>query len=289
MNKLIVAITISTMFTLFGCVYVVDQNLVESLRGNKSTISIADNCSADLPMKYIVSKLEHVEALNSNGFSMLSWNIKKGMRAGWEKDFRRLSYNKDLLIIQEAYLTDQMRELLHNGHFKWDLSVAFEYRGLKAGVLTASKIEPGFVCTTRHTEPVIRIPKTVLITGYPLSGGQLLMVANVHLINYTLTTLHFSAQLAQLERILSNHDGPLIISGDFNTWSNERMTVVEEIAGRLGLKTAMFSQDNRVEVFGRHVDHIYYRELEIIETFSPTVTTSDHNPLVARFRLANAP
>ena len=289
MRKRICFILIPLVLAITGCIKTTDKHLVVSQRGDRNTIRAAENCDAEPMAPSPVSKSVPVPGINSTGFSLLSWNILKGRREGWKADFQRLSEDKDLVVIQEAYLTDQMRELLHNGHFKWDLSVAFEYRGLKAGVLTASKIEPGFVCTTRHTEPVIRIPKTVLITGYPLSGGQLLMVANVHLINYTLTTLHFSAQLAQLERILSNHDGPLIISGDFNTWSNERMAVVEEIAGRLGLKTAMFSQDNRVEVFGRHVDHIYYRGLEIVEAFSPAVTTSDHNPLVARFRLANAP
>jgi endonuclease/exonuclease/phosphatase (EEP) superfamily protein YafD len=290
MHKLIVAISISAMLTLAGCVYVVDQNLVVSQRGNKSTINIADNCSTDPLMKPIVSTLGYVGALDSNGFSLLSWNIQKGMRVGWKEDFRRLSYNKDLLIIQEAYLTDAMRGLLQENHHHWDLALAFEYKDNKTGVLTASKVEPSFLCTFRNKEPLIRIPKTILITRYPLSdGNQVVMVANVHLINYTLPVSQFRAQLKQLEKILSKHQGPLIISGDFNTWNDERMAVVDTIASSLYLKAAIFSENYRATVFGHNVDHIYYRGLEIIKALSIKITTSDHNPLIVKFRLTNEP
>lgn len=45
--------------------------------------------------------------------------MHKVMADGWEEDFRHLSYNKDLLIIQEAYLTDAMRRLLQERHHYW--------------------------------------------------------------------------------------------------------------------------------------------------------------------------
>jgi len=289
MHKLIVAITISAMLTLAACVYVMEQNLVVSQRGNKSTINIAD-CSTDPLLKPIASALGNVATLDSNGFSLLSWNMKKGMKEGWEEDFRRLSYNKDLLIIQEVCLTDAMRTSLQKVHHHWDLALAFEYRDNKTGVLTASKVEPGFLCTFRNKEPLIRIPKTILITRYPLSGGnQVLMVANVHLINFTLTVSHFRAQLKQLEKILSKHPGPLIVSGDFNTWNDERMAVVDNIASILDMKAVTFSENYRSTVFGNNVDHIYYRGLELIEALSVKTTTSDHNPLIVKFRLTNGP
>ena len=288
MHKLLFAITISAMLTLAGCVYVMEQNLVVSQRDNKSTINIADNCSTDPLMKPIVSTLGHVAALDSNGFSLLSWNMQKGIKEGWKEDFRRLSYNKDLLIIQEASLTDVMKSLLQEKHHYWDLALAFEYKDNKTGVLTASKVEPSFLCTFRNKEPLTRIPKTILITRYPLSGGnQVVMLANVHLINYTLTVSNFRAQLKQLEKILSKHQGPLIVSGDFNTWNDERMAVVHTIASSLDLKAVTFSENYRSTVFGHNVDHIYYRGLELIKALSVKLTTSDHNPLIVKFRLTN--
>jgi len=107
MHKLIIAITISAILALAACVYVMEQNLVVSQRGNL--------------LKPIASALGNVATLDSNGFSLLSWNMKKGMKEGWEEDFRRLSYNKDLLIIQEVCLTDAMRTSLQKVHHHWDL------------------------------------------------------------------------------------------------------------------------------------------------------------------------
>jgi endonuclease/exonuclease/phosphatase (EEP) superfamily protein YafD len=290
MQKLVVAITISTILTLAGCVLVMKQNWVISQRNNKNTINIVCDCSTDSPMKPIISMSGHMETLNSNGFCLLSWNMQKGVRKGWAGDFRRLSYNKDLLIIQEAYLDDAMKRLLQENHHYWDLALAFEYKDNKTGVLTASTVEPNFLCTFRNKEPIIRIPKTIIITRYPLtSGSQALMVANVHLINYTLTLSQFRTQLRQLEKILSKHKGPIIVSGDLNTWNDERMAVVNTLTSGLDLKAVTFSGNNRSTVFGHYVDHIYYRGLILVRAISVKITTSDHNPLIVEFRLTNDP
>ncbi|MBW2192638.1 MAG: endonuclease/exonuclease/phosphatase family protein, partial [Deltaproteobacteria bacterium] len=138
--------------------------------------------------------------------------------------------------------------------------------------------------------PLIRIPKTILVTQYPLSDrDQVLVLANVHLINFTLTTAHFRDQLQQLEQLLARHPGPIIVSGDYNTWNDERMEIVNGMAGRLNLKAVIFEDDNRSTVLDHHVDHIYYRGLELVEAVSTAVSTSDHNPVAARFRLDDTP
>lgn len=290
MQKLAVAIIISAILTIAGCIHVMKQNWVVSQRNNKNTTNIVGDCGTDSPIKPIVSMSERKEALNSNGFCLLSWNVQKGVRKGWAEDFRRLSYNKDLLIIQEAYLDDAMKGLLQGNHHFWDLALAFEYKDNKTGVLTASTVEPNFLCTFRNKEPIIRIPKTIIITRYPLSSGsQALMVANVHLINYTLTLSQFRTQLRQLEKILSKHEGPIIVSGDFNTWNDERMAVVSDLATRLDLRSVTFRENYRATVFGQNVDHIYYRGLEPIKATAIKINTSDHNPLIVKFRLTDYP
>ncbi|MFA9421765.1 MAG: EEP domain-containing protein, partial [Gammaproteobacteria bacterium] len=67
------------------------------------------------------------------------------------------------------------------------------------------------------------------------------------------------------------------------------MAVVDTIASSLYLKAAIFSENYRATVFGHNVDHIYYRGLEIIKALSIRITTSDHNPLIVKFRLTNEP
>ncbi|MGL5288947.1 MAG: endonuclease/exonuclease/phosphatase family protein, partial [Aeromonas sp.] len=35
--------------------------------------------------------------------------------------------------------------------------------------------------------------------------------------------------------------------------------------------------------FGRPLDHIYYRNLDLVSVSSPNTDSSDHNPIIARF------
>jgi endonuclease/exonuclease/phosphatase (EEP) superfamily protein YafD len=227
-----------------------------------------------------------IEAMNSSDFSLLNWNLQKGNTKGWQEDLMRLSKETDLLLIQEAYLSEKLRLLLKNGQYHWDLVEAFTYNGAKAGVLTASRIEPDLVCPLRALDPLLGVPKTMLTTRYPLSEThQWLLVANIHMINFTLGTLEFRDQLNRLVTRLEKHTGPLIISGDFNTWSPQRMVIVDIIADRLGLKPLRFKENNLREVFGLIVDHIYYRELEPIGRNVVKVKSSDHNPMLVRFKL----
>ena len=285
MIKLIVAVAIPVLLILSGCINIPDRHSVMSQRDNINTVHKA-GCDPDRLVEHRASTSEQAAKLDADGFSLLVWNVLKGKRSDWTSDFLRFCNAKDLLIIQEAYLTEEFRNMLGKKHYNWDMSIAFEYKNIKAGVLTASKIEPSFVCTLQKKEPLIRIPKTILITMYPLSGrDQSLLVANLHLINYTVSVSQFRAQVQQMERILSKHQGPLVVAGDFNTWSDKRMAVIDASAGQLNLKAVTFKDNNQSLVLGHNVDHIFYRGLEPLEAISTVVTTSDHNPLQIKFRL----
>jgi endonuclease/exonuclease/phosphatase (EEP) superfamily protein YafD len=224
--------------------------------------------------------------LDSSDFKMLTWNVLRGKEDGWKEDFKHLTEYKDILTIQEARLTDDLREVLKEGHYNWDLSAAFKYRGADTGVLTASKLEPDFTCTFRIKEPLISIPKTVLVTLYPLSNtDKSLMVVNIHSINFSLGTEEFYTQLQKVETILLKHNGPMIFSGDVNTWSEKRLAILKDLSIRLGLKAVTFNKHDRTKVFGHDIDHIYYRELTVSDATVIKVDSSDHNPMLVSFRL----
>ena len=164
--------------------------------------------------------------------------------------------------------------------------IAFEYQSIKTGVLTASMVEPDFVCPLRAAEPLIRFPKTILITRYPLADTHSsLMVANIHMINFAPSLASFRDQANQMLEVLVNHEGPMILSGDFNTWSEERLVIIEDMAGRLQLEPVSFKNDPARKVFGNILDRVYYRGLKLDEAEVIEVTSSDHNPLRVRFRL----
>jgi endonuclease/exonuclease/phosphatase (EEP) superfamily protein YafD len=153
-------------------------------------------------------------------------------------------------------------------------------------VLTAATIEPDFICPLRMTEPLIRFPKSILITRYPLTDTPYsLMIANIHLINFAPHTTTYGHQVRQMTEILVNHQGPMILAGDFNTWSEERLAIIEKMAVRLSLAPANFKTDLVRKVFGHTVDRVYYRGLSLEAASAIEVGSSDHNPLLVRFRL----
>ena len=231
---------------------------------------------------------QQIDELNSQGFILLNWNSHKGSNKGWLDDLERLSEQSDLVVLQEGYLTDDLKELFNQKKYNWDIAKAFTYNDIHTGVLTVSSVKPDFLCSFRDIDPLIGIPKTVLITHYSLSDtDESLLLANIHMINFSLDISAYRTQLKKIEAILSQHKGPLIISGDFNTWSTGRMGILSDVAQQLGLEPVTFETDHRTTFMGERVDHIFYRQLAPLESFTEKVTTSDHNPMLVTFRLAD--
>jgi endonuclease/exonuclease/phosphatase (EEP) superfamily protein YafD len=231
---------------------------------------------------------QQADELNARNFVVLNWNSYKGKKKGWQEDFDRLSSQSDLVIMQEGHLNVDLQDLLNKRQYKWDIAKAFIYRDTYHGVLTASRIKPDFLCSLRQPEPLSGIPKTVLITRYPLANTvESLVVANVHMINFSLDIAAYRAQLTKIAEIVAQHQGPLIVAGDFNSWNTARQSTLAEFMQELDLRQVGFEDDKRVTFMGQNVDHIFYKKLLPIEAFTEKVTTSDHNPMLVTFRLTD--
>jgi len=286
MSKPAFHITLFIILLLTACVSISPKHLTVSQRGDSSAVQEARDCDIDQYKNIMQPNPAHKPELDSRGFRILNWNLFKGIEEGWQEDFKNLIASYDILTIQEARLTDDLRELLKKDHYNWDISIAFKYNGKETGVLTASRIAPDFTCTYRIKEPLLSLPKTALVTMFPLSHtDKTLMVVNIHAINFTLGTGNFNRQIQKVENILSHHYGPVIFSGDVNTWSNKRMAILKDFSIRLGLKAVPFNKHDRTRVFGRATDHMYYRELTVTGAAVIKVTSSDHNPMLVSFRL----
>lgn len=291
---------VSGIFALLalGCLRIPEEDWIISQEGSMGAKKEIANCTAiyldqsipaQIPADQIApNQTMRSSELNPDGFRFASWNIRKGKTKGWAEDFRKLSQSTDIFILQEAYLSDDLKKVLRQREYRWDMSVAYENRQIEAGVLTASTAAPNFACTFREIEPITRIPKSVLITRYPISGtDRELLVANIHAINFTLGNSKFQKQSNRLERLLAAYHGPMILSGDFNTWNSDRIAYVEAMAERLDLAAVRFKKNRRSKFFGQNVDHVYYRGLEVKNVAIPIVSTSDHNPLTVVFELAD--
>ena len=85
--------------------------------------------------------------------------------------------------------------------------------------------------------------------------------------------------------IMRQHQGPIIFAGDFNTWNQRRISLVERLTASLELHPASFDDSTITRYFGHRLDHIYYRGLIAVERFSFPVKSSDHQPLTVTFKL----
>ncbi len=189
-------------------------------------------------------------------------------------------------MLQEVPLNEQMQRMLNENNLYWNMNSAFKLNGVETGVMVASTTPPLESCGLRIDEPIIGLPKTILISRYDIAGSvEKLLVANIHGINFSLGSRAYQEQLDALQNILLKHDGPIILAGDFNNWSKKRTAIMLRFSENLSLQMILFVDEDRTTFFGDPVDHILYRGLEPVTNAVHPVTTSDHNPLSATFRL----
>ena len=233
-------------------------------------------------------------ALDRRPFRMLVWNIHKQGDSGWERDLSGFAAASDVMLLQETVLQPPLRHILEDSGLRWVMASSFLLGADDNGVLTATRIAPIASCTQRAVEPLIRFPKSAVISWLPITNTrsdtrtgltETLAIANVHSINFELAPDVYRAQLEALADALAGHRGPIIFAGDFNTWNDARDAVVAEIATRLGLTELNLRLDQRAVFFGRHLDHIFIRGLQLIDVGAIPVTSSDHNPLAAPLRI----
>ncbi len=223
------------------------------------------------------------DAFDPAAIRVLSWNIHKLQHADLPADLAKLATKHDLILLQEAVLQPSMREALENEGFSWQMADAFTIKGLDRGVLVAARIAPvdGRAMFTR--EPLFPLPKSAIVTRYRLAGREeKLAVANLHGINFSLGLGRFREQLDAVAKELADHEGPMILGGDFNTWSLRRDNALGEVTKRLGLTAVVLAPDDRRRAFGRHLDYLFVRGFAVEEASSPAVKSSDHNPILVK-------
>ena len=103
-------------------------------------------------------------------FRMLSWNLHKNDDPGWEADLTRFAAASDLLLIQESALTAGLQRVLRDAGYDWLLASSFMLNDCATGVLSAARVRPASACVQRSFEPLLRLPKSALITRYEVTG-----------------------------------------------------------------------------------------------------------------------
>ncbi|WP_150137335.1 endonuclease/exonuclease/phosphatase family protein [Candidatus Enterovibrio altilux] len=215
--------------------------------------------------------------------SIAVWNIYKQKLAGWEDELLFLSKKSSLILLQEAQSTVALQKYISARRWHSNQVFAFAIHGEIAGVMTLSNFIPEQVCAYTKIEPYLRLPKSALHSEFPLSNGQTLSVINIHSINFTFGIDEYKQQLYALFEAIASLEGPLIIAGDFNTWSLQRLGAMKAELIRAGLIEASIDPDERLTIFKLPLDHIYYRGLTLDSASSQKTNASDHAIIMATF------
>ena len=221
-----------------------------------------------------------VRKLASSRFHLITWNMHKGQDKGWQEDLARLSKQADFVLLQEATQHQNLNT------FSTALFVSsFSFKDLLSGVKTFTQTQPEWYCGGGVAEPLIQIPKVASVMSFPLEKGNSLLLINVHLINFEWGISAYQTQLEQLFSFIENHQGPIIMAGDFNAWNETRLNLVNNLMQKYGLDSVTLSQDERVRFLGYPLDYIFKRGVKVARATSEVVTSSDHNPLLMEFEL----
>jgi len=218
---------------------------------------------------------------------LLVWNLHKGQDAGWQEALNRLAQGRDLLLLQEVLNTQELAAQ-YSSRFPTALyASAFAYLQQQSGVEILSQFAPYFYCAGAKSEPWIRIPKVGAAMSLPLSNGQALLLVNVHLINFEINPTTYEEQLRTLMQLVSQHQGPLVLSGDFNSWNGYRAQIIRKAINEFGLEEVSFAQDHRLRFLGNPLDHIFVRGLNVLNATTEPTESSDHAPLLLDLELAD--
>jgi endonuclease/exonuclease/phosphatase (EEP) superfamily protein YafD len=273
---------------LCGCVVLTTEPraVISGPAGSTKVLSLKCEDAERLLQSSVAAEPTAGNALRAGPLRVLTWNIHKQSDPGWQHDLARFAAASDVVLLQETALDPTLHAIVDDAGLGWVMASSFLYDDTDIGVLTATRLAPLASCTQRAVEPIIRIPKSAVITWLRIAGSaQTLAVINVHAINFELVLDAYRAQMVALADAVAGHEGPLILAGDFNTWNDARERVLAETAARLGLAEVTPSDDTRTRFLGRHVDHVFVRGLQVVSSVSSPVKSSDHNPVTATFAL----
>ncbi|QUM75369.1 endonuclease/exonuclease/phosphatase family protein [Moritella sp. 24] len=285
------AIIFTLVFSLSGCFDIADipklnssWKVTDSTQINDDQFGFVTDSSSTCPTFLTNTNNDMADIQLPTEFGIAGWNIYKQDNDNWRAELTNLIEKNDLIVLQEAKLSFLLHQLMQQYELTWTQVEAFSVYKQSMGVLTASKVMPLSVCKQTLAEPWLRFPKSSLISYYPWAGSdEPLLVANMHMINFTLGVDEFNQQLEGVISVIRKYSGPVIMAGDFNTWTNKRLNQLLDITASVDLQQLVYQNDVRETAFGHPLDDIYFRGMQQISASSYETEASDHNPIVARF------
>lgn len=265
-------------------------------------VAVALSAGCQATDAFRISEFSYHERAVSESITVVSWNAQKGADARFESDLSHLlDVNRpDFVFLQEAR-ADLLTSNLIGGHFASSWSYPWP-NGKTIGLLSLSHVPPLDVrpVPSRHREFLVTAPKLSLVTRYPLVNGEQLLAVNVHVLAFERwSTNGMRSQMDDLADIMKEHTGPIILVGDFNTWSEKRLDLVREVAEELnlvevvGFPPGRTTADKNVSFLNwllgvdeeLPLDRMYYRGFTHHSAKVLPYESSDHRPIQVTFDL----
>lgn len=222
---------------------------------------------------------------------LLVWNIYKGRNRTWQDDFLHVVKDRNLVLLQESVMNTRHDVLFESPEqFEWIMAKTYMNRRTQAstGVKTGSSVISSgrSFYISPDVEPIVRTPKMLLATAYPIADEKTLLTVNIHAVNFV-SLLKYNRQIAQIIEAVENHEGPVILAGDFNTWNAERYKNLRIAADRMGLQEVSLQKRGRWHYLNQNLDYVFYRGLTLQKAdVLLNIRTSDHYPIIVDFTLA---
>ncbi|ABB44435.1 Endonuclease/exonuclease/phosphatase [Sulfurimonas denitrificans DSM 1251] len=239
--------------------------------------------------KSIIKSLKHQELDLSQEFNLLCWNVAKlTLKSSYKEFVDSLihEHKLDILLLQEV--KKHLSHEIELQDYSYVLSPNIETKKHIFGVLSAFKTSCHSERSLLSKKQELRYAthKTSLITYHKISNEQTLLIANLHAINFVKSS-DFKHELDELHVGIKNHQGAMIVAGDFNTWSAKRVSYLREFSSSLELKQVDFKNEKDIKrVFSNTLDYIFYRGVELVSSIVvDSKKISDHNPIIAKFKL----
>lgn len=239
-----------------------------------------------------------VDSVGGDTIRLLTWNVHKHMDSGWNRDFHGLldEYRPDIVHLQEARI-DSMLAAFECRPEAWcwmaSPNLSMPATGSPVGAFTATRapMQDGHAMLSEHVEPILNTRKPMLRCGLPLRGSPApILSLNIHSLNFKLGLVGYGSQLDSILASAAAHRGPVIFSGDFNTWSRGRMELLQAKMEAAGLKRVEFAGEGPLPAWfsARSLDHVFYshgrlRTVPASARILDGIRSSDHAPLMVDF------
>src|SRR5258706_704731 len=228
-----------------------------------------DQPAADVAQITIAANAHRSFIVKDVPLKIAVWNTFKGRRERYYDVLAAQTADADLILLQEFWHDPSIEATHRTLVARRDASMAVSFytrpnQEAPTGVCTISAVRATktLLLLSRYCEPVTRTPKTAICSYYPIQCSdcppdQSLLVLNSHAINFRLRR-PFLDQMLQVEAQLRQHSGPMILVGDFNTWEQGRVRILNAVAHRIGLMQIRFP--GGIKMIGRHeLDRVYVR------------------------------